>query len=154
MTEATAESVTVSTWPVWELINPSDPYTFRAPDVRVAGVAAFMLSPAYGVKMVNGEERSPLVTGWDEFVLKHGIDEEWIDSHAYEIAEAFDSFERWPSPASLGRDSLASPALGRRRPVSPRAGKVPGQGSREARTAGEGAAGPTDGQSSQAAAAR
>ena len=92
MTEATAESVTVSTWPVWELVNPSDPYTFRAPDVRVATVAAFMLSPAYGAKRVDGEERSPLVTGWDEFVVKHGIDEVWMDSHLYEIAEAFDSF--------------------------------------------------------------
>ena len=82
----------VSDWPLWELVNPSDPYTFRAPDVRVAGMAAFMLSQAYGAKRLDGSERSPVIIGWDQWAAENGIDEQWIDSHAHELAEAFDSF--------------------------------------------------------------
>lgn len=84
--------LSVNEWPLWELINPSDPYTFRAPDVRVAGVVACMLSPSYGAKLVNGDERSPMMIGWDQWCVKHVIDEVWIESHTHEIVEAFDSF--------------------------------------------------------------
>ena len=87
-----SKALPVNEWPLWELINPSDPYTFRAPDVRVAGMAAFIMSHAYGAKRVGGGECSPMILGWDEWAAKHGIDEQWIDSHAHELAEAFESF--------------------------------------------------------------
>jgi hypothetical protein len=87
-----SNALSVNEWPLWELINPSDPYTFRAPDVRVAGMAAFIMSHAYGAKRVGGGECSPMILGWDEWAAEHGIDEQWIDSHAHELAEAFESF--------------------------------------------------------------
>jgi len=86
------QSLTVASWPVWELVNPSDHYTFRAPNVEVAGVVACMLSPAYGAKLVGGDERSPLIIGWNEWMAAYNIDEQWIDDHAREFAEAYDSF--------------------------------------------------------------
>ena len=71
-----SNALSVNEWPLWELINPSDPYTFRAPDVRVAGMAAFIMSHAYGAKRVGGGECSPIILGWDEWAAEHGIDEQ------------------------------------------------------------------------------
>lgn len=79
--------------PVYELINPSDPYTFEAPDIEHAGVAAAMLSPMYGAQSVeNPDEETPLMFGWDEWLKDRGIDEKWIDTHAGELAKVFESF--------------------------------------------------------------
>lgn len=36
---------------VYELVNPSDPYTFIAPDDEVAALVAFMLGTGYGAKL-------------------------------------------------------------------------------------------------------
>jgi len=36
---------------LWEIVNPSDPYTFRAPDFKVAAVVALWLgNGTYGLR--------------------------------------------------------------------------------------------------------
>ncbi|MBT0011074.1 MULTISPECIES: hypothetical protein [Vibrio] len=50
---------------LFELINPSDPLTFYAPNLEVAAVVAYSLSSHYGaVSVDNPEERSPILLGW------------------------------------------------------------------------------------------
>lgn len=80
--------------PVWELINPSDCYTFEAPNIEVAGVVAVFLSTSFGAKRIDqrDDERTPVLFGWNEWLEDRGINEAWIDEHAGEIAAAFDSF--------------------------------------------------------------
>jgi len=78
---------------LYELINPSDPYTFYAPSVEVAGVCAVLLSTSYGAKPVSGDgESTPILFGWQEWLTEHGIDNAWITEHKDEIADAYDSF--------------------------------------------------------------
>nr|WP_325294906.1 hypothetical protein [uncultured Oscillibacter sp.] len=44
----------------YELINPSDPYTFLAEDYETATLAVFCLGPAYGAKPKDGGEDVPI----------------------------------------------------------------------------------------------
>lgn len=44
----------------YELINPSDPYTFIAPDKEVAALAVFTISTLYGAKSKDGSEEIPI----------------------------------------------------------------------------------------------
>lgn len=37
----------------YELINPSDPYTFKAPDIKIAAVVACLLSTSFGARQVD-----------------------------------------------------------------------------------------------------
>ena len=39
---------------LYNLINPSDPYTFRAEDQETAALAVFCLGPAYGAENLSG----------------------------------------------------------------------------------------------------
>lgn len=79
---------------LYELINPSDAYTFRAPSIEVAGVCAAFLSTAYGARQLGGNstETTPILLGWNEWLEDRGINDAWIDSHASEISEAYASF--------------------------------------------------------------
>lgn len=78
---------------LYELINPSDPYTFHAPSIEVAGACAVMLSSGYGAREVGGDgEQTPILFGWDEWLDARGINIDWASAHAREIAEAYDSF--------------------------------------------------------------
>jgi hypothetical protein len=78
---------------LYELANPSDPYTFYAPSIEVAGIAAAMISTGFGATPVDGEgESSPVLFGWDEWMKEKGIDSDWIEAHTAEIADALDSF--------------------------------------------------------------
>lgn len=78
--------------PVYELVNPSDPYTFEAPNIEVAGACACLLSSRFGARDVETDEQSPVLFGWDEWLKDRGINQEWIDAHLLELADAFDSF--------------------------------------------------------------
>jgi hypothetical protein len=79
--------------PVYELINPSDAYTFEAPNIEVAGVCAVLLSCNFGAKQVDGDgERTPIIWGWNEWLEDRGIDADFLTEHAAEIADAYDSF--------------------------------------------------------------
>ena len=78
---------------LYELVNPSDPYTFYAPSVEIAGLVSAMLSPSFGASPVDGEgESSPVMFGWNEWMKEKGIDDEWIAEHKLAIADALDSF--------------------------------------------------------------
>ena len=78
----------------YELINPSDAYTFEAPNIEVAGVAAVLLSPGFGAKDITpgSDESSPVLLGWEEWLKDRGIDEDWVKSHRTELAAVYDSF--------------------------------------------------------------
>lgn len=81
--------------PVWELINPSDAYTFEAPSIEIAAVIAMLLGNGYGAKRIDvsiDDDRTPLFSGWPDWCHEHGIDEHFFDNHLPEIAAAFESF--------------------------------------------------------------
>lgn len=44
----------------YELINPSDPYTFIAKDLETAALTVFLLSTAYGAKPKIGVDEVPI----------------------------------------------------------------------------------------------
>ncbi|MEK0268253.1 hypothetical protein WM008_01025 [Vibrio vulnificus] len=80
---------------LWVLDNPSDPYTFYAPNVEIAGIVACSLSGGFGAHQAdNSQERTPILFGWEEWFEEKGI----LDLQAYAkenadtIADAFDSF--------------------------------------------------------------
>ena len=78
---------------LYELINPSDPYTFYANSIEVAGVAAVLLSEGFGAKPVDGVgESSPVMFGWEVWLKERAIDSNWMDAHRLEVAAALDSF--------------------------------------------------------------
>ena len=78
---------------LFRLINPSDPYTFYAPSIEVAGLAVCMLSPQYGAAQVGGEnpEQTPIMFGWDLWLQDRGINQQWIGEHQLEVAAALES---------------------------------------------------------------
>ncbi len=77
---------------LYELINPSDTYTFYAKNIAIAGAVAQLISPNYGAKNVNDEtDKTPLIF-WTDFNKEHGIDKEFIEQNMADIAEAFASF--------------------------------------------------------------
>ena len=77
---------------LYELINPSDAYTFYADSIEVAGVAVALLSTQFGAKPADGEgESTPILFGWDKWFEERLIDSSWIDVHRLEIADALDS---------------------------------------------------------------
>lgn len=76
---------------IWQLINPSDPYTFLAPTVEIAAVAVAFLSTGFGAATLDGSQSTPILFGWGAWMKEHGIDEEWINKHEAEIADALDS---------------------------------------------------------------
>lgn len=78
--------------PVYELINPSDPYTFVAPSIEVAGACAVSLSSKYGARDLATDEQTPVWFGWPEWLADRGIDNAWAKANAAAIADAFDSF--------------------------------------------------------------
>lgn len=91
--------------PLWELINPSDPYTFRARSTQAATVAMLFLSHlACGGKPVDpacGLERTPMCPfglteeGMRRVLADEGISDldEWLKEHREEVAEVLESVE-------------------------------------------------------------
>lgn len=79
---------------IYELVSPSDPYTFEAPNIKVAGVVALLLSGGFGANRVSDdiEESSPVLFGWGEWLETNGIDKKWVEEHKAELGQAFDSF--------------------------------------------------------------
>jgi hypothetical protein len=63
----------MSAMTIYEITNPSDPYTLAAPDFRSACVAVVVLGEGnYGLREVNGERTMPLFLfgGHDEWFQK------------------------------------------------------------------------------------
>jgi len=90
VTDASDHAVVMT---LYELVNPSDAYTFYAPSIEVAAACAVMLSPGFGATPVSGDgESTPILFGWQEWLDDRGINSEWVNEHRNEIAEAYDSF--------------------------------------------------------------
>ncbi len=77
---------------LYELINPSDPYTFYAESLQVAGLVACTLSHCFGAREIESGEQTPILIGWKLWFDSWGVDDVWIKANASQIADAFDSF--------------------------------------------------------------
>ena len=77
----------------YELVNPSDPYTFKAPSIEVAGVCAFLLSEQYGAREIGGDgEQTPVMFGWEEWLRDRKLSGDWMKANRLAVADAYDSF--------------------------------------------------------------
>lgn len=77
---------------LYELCNPSDPYTFYAPSVEIAAAVVLQISSHFGARQVDGDEQTPVLFGWEEWLTARGIDAAFIDAHLVEIADGLESF--------------------------------------------------------------
>ena len=79
----------------YELINPSDPYTFIAADYETAVLTVFCLGPAYGAKPKDGGEDVPIfifggAVDWYKEKFGHTPDD-GLDEKGQAVAEALAS---------------------------------------------------------------
>jgi len=72
---------------VFDIANPSDPYTIKGPFMACAIAVAILGNGAYGIK------GSPVLFGWDDWLKEQGIADlgAHIDAHTDEIATALES---------------------------------------------------------------
>lgn len=80
----------------YELINPSDPYTFIAESKEVAALTVFCISTAYGAKSKDGNEEIPvfLFGGSKEWYKEefHRTPDEGLEAERENVAKALISF--------------------------------------------------------------
>lgn len=80
----------------YELINPSDPYTFVADNKEIAALTVFCISSLYGVKSQDGKEEIPifLFGGSKEWYKKEfgHAPEERLEEEREKVADALLSF--------------------------------------------------------------
>lgn len=80
----------------YELINPSDPYTFLAETKEIAALTVFVLSTAYGAKSESGEDEIPvfILGGSKEWYLEQfgRTPDEGLEAEKRRVAEALQSF--------------------------------------------------------------
>ena len=79
----------------YELINPSDKYTFIAADYETATLTVFCLGPAYGAKPKDGGEDVPILlfggaVEWYKEKFGHSPDD-GLDAKGEAVAEALAS---------------------------------------------------------------
>jgi hypothetical protein len=87
--------------PIYELINASDPYTFEAPSLEVAGVVAYYLSASYGAQQVDpsSDDRTPVIFGWNEWFAARNVGPEFVSENLAVIVAAYESFVIGSLPA-------------------------------------------------------
>lgn len=74
------------------LVNISDPYTFYAPTLELAGLTAYMLSPTYGAKPAFGAgPATPVLWNWEDWMEERGIHAHFIRSNLARVADAMDT---------------------------------------------------------------
>ena len=79
----------------YELINPSDPYTFIAADYETAVLTVFCLGPAYGARPKDGGEEVPIfifggAVDWYKEKFLHTPDD-GLDEKGQAVADALAS---------------------------------------------------------------
>ena len=77
---------------ICEIINPSDAYTLKTDDFKMACVAIAVLGNGkIGLKC--GEESSPILFGWDDWLKEQSIDDlgKYIEDHKLKIADILDT---------------------------------------------------------------
>lgn len=78
---------------LYELINPSDPYTFYAPDIKIAYVVSTNIGNGYCARDVETDESTPLLFGHSEWCEEQGINDDYIEGIDWLLVhDAFDSF--------------------------------------------------------------
>lgn len=79
----------------YELINPSDPYTFLAPDLEVAALVVFSLGTMYGAEAKDGKSNVPvfLFGGAKEWYQNEfgKTPDEGLEKRKIEVADALAS---------------------------------------------------------------
>lgn len=83
----------------YELINPSDPYTFLAEDFETATLTVLTLSPQYGAEPKDGGEDVPMfflggadyLTGWYQEHFHRSV-EDGVEAKRGAIADALLTF--------------------------------------------------------------
>ena len=80
---------------IYEIINPSDPYTLEADEPSVACAACLLLSPAFGLRSQDDSVNMPPArfAGYQEWFEEHfhaNVDK-FIKSHLLEIVAVLDS---------------------------------------------------------------
>lgn len=76
----------------FNLINPSDPYTFIAADLEVAALTVFSIGAGYGAVSSDNKERVPIFNQMEWFVEKFGCTpDEALKERKKELAEALSS---------------------------------------------------------------
>lgn len=82
---------------LYEIINPSDPYTFEEPDVVTGAVALVVLGEGkYAGRPIDGKaDEIPLwlFGGHEEWFKAHGVEdlEAFVDGHSEEVAACLES---------------------------------------------------------------
>lgn len=84
---------------LYEIINPSDPYTMEVEDFREAAVGLLMLSTAFALEPVDGKEgpRMPILAfgGMDKWLEENVCPRKdipnWVQDHREGIAKALGS---------------------------------------------------------------
>lgn len=78
---------------LYSLINPSDRYTFYAPNIEIAAMVVCSLSTSYGAQCVDvdNDDQTPVFFGWKEWLAEHKVDEAFCKRHALDVAAALDS---------------------------------------------------------------
>ena len=87
--------MTTATHKLYELINPSDGYTFYAVSPEVAAAAAWIISGNYGAVCLDGDgvDYGVGLFGIPKaFEEKVGSIEKFIEDHSAELADALGSF--------------------------------------------------------------
>lgn len=86
-------------WKAYSLINPSDEYTFYAPNHELASIAAWLLSGAFGAEPLEAAPDDPPCYGValfggipKAFTDKVGDAGEYVAAHRAEIADVLDTF--------------------------------------------------------------
>ena len=85
----------------WELINPSDKVTFKAPTFELAAIAVGIMGGSYAAEELDGDTDKPrkvplfLFGGTEEFFQKEfgkGVGESFEQCDKEALAEVFESF--------------------------------------------------------------
>lgn len=79
---------------ICEIINPCDQYTIRTSNFLSAAVAIVILGGGkMGLQNLEGEECTPILSGWDNWLKKRGIENlrKYIEMNKHEIADILDT---------------------------------------------------------------
>lgn len=78
----------------YEIINPSDPLTFKAESLEIAAAVVLLIGGGnYGAATANNLEKTPILFGWEPWLVERGMWplNAWIDANKPEIIVALHS---------------------------------------------------------------
>jgi hypothetical protein len=105
--------------PIYEIINPHDPYTMRAANIETAAAAiAFLTEGQAGVSDITSGEHSPVLIGWEPWLTQRGMLPlaPWMKAHRDELCAALASI-RIGTPADRPAHDAAEALVPARRRI-------------------------------------